>query len=209
MLVHLIGLSLITAAMIAGYFLVRYPHRGLRSILTVDDFGRLEAGIQSLEQVIVVADHVEPPQHELQRAVEQNFRRGTRYMFLVSKSNWEDEREKYYLMFESLARIAIKMSGKPLTVRDLVTIQPLPYEWPDVPHVFYKIRDEGGIRYVALRGNQAKEGIADFYSYLNPDYAHMRARSILSDVPAPIQVEEQEFATSNLVEFDPTRSATK
>jgi hypothetical protein len=168
----------------------------------VKALGLVEGNLDSLSQVIVVADHVEAPSDELQRAVEKNFSRGVQYQFLVSQSKAEEALVGYYRIFETLATIVSERSGKIVNARNLVTIQQLPYDWVEIPYVFYRISPSDrldDVRYVAVRGNQRREGIAEFYTYLDPEYAHMIARAILSDAPSPIIVKREEFKGNNVV----------
>lgn len=208
MLAHIFGLLLVATVGIASYFLLRYPERGLKDVLSVKDLGILEGSLKDLSQVVVVADHVEAPSDALRQAVEKNLARGVQYRFLISQSKAADELDGYYQLFEALAKIARKRSGT--DVRELVNIQQLPYDWVETPYIFYRLpaqESPDSFRYVAVRGNQRYEGIADFYSYLEPEYAHMIGRAILADAPSPIIVSSEQFKDSNVVDF-PAKSAT-
>lgn len=203
-LVHIAGSLLLIAVVMTSYFLVWYPERGLKNVLSVKRLGILEGTFDKLSQVIVIADHVNAPSDELQRAVEQNLSRGVKYLFLVSHSKAEEELAGYYKIFDALSVIVNQRSGNSTNAHDLVTIQKLPYDWVEVPHIFYQLLATDrcdGVRYVAVRGNQLHEGIADFYTYIEPAYAHMIARAILSDAPSPITVRREEFVGSNVVDF--------
>lgn len=204
MLIHLLGLSLLACVGTAAYFLLRYPHRGLPSVIDVNELGRIEGGLDGLREVIVLADHIEPPTDDLRKAVERNFERGVKYSFVVSQSRAEQEVDSYYRIFEALAEIVSRRSGAKVGARDLVSIQQLPYDWIDEPHVFYKIPDRrrpGEMRYIAVQGNQRSEGIADYYRVVEPARAHMIARGIMSDAPGSITVSRAEVAESNVLEF--------
>ncbi len=194
----LIGIVLVIGTAVLGYRLVAHPYIGLKNLLTVDDLGRLEATLPSLVRVIVIADHVEDPQDELRAAVEANFRRGVQYLFLVARSKAVKESNRYYRIFKTLAEIAADEAGIPGTI-PLVDIQALPSEWPRPPFIFYEIRENGATRFIAVRGNQLREGIADFYTLINPDYAHMIATSVLSVAPQPISISQEQFSKSNVI----------
>ena len=202
MLAHFLGLVLVAIVAVVSYILIRYPHLALRNVLNVNALGQLEGSLTDLQQVLVVADHVEDPRDELRRAVERNLKRGVKYQFLVSQSKAQQELKGYYRIFEVLAQI---VSSRSVQAGDLVTIQQLPYDWVEVPYVFYQVQDRSlpsGIRYIAIRGNQRREGIADFYTFVESDYAHMVARGILSDGPSPINVQKEQFRDSNVVELN-------
>lgn len=204
--VHFIGIMLLLGIGITSYFLLRYPHRGLKNILDVHEFGKLEGGLEGLIEVIVVADHIEDPVDELRKAVKLNFERGVVYHFLISKDRAQDELDGYYRIFEALALIISKKLKH--SVEDLVKIEQLSFDWNEVPYVFYKIinpQQTPNIRYISLRGNQKREGIADYYSYVAPREADLFARSILAEAPSRIVVTTEQIADSNVVDFDMTR----
>jgi hypothetical protein len=156
---------------------------------TVESLAHLEAEIQDLRRVVVICDHVEPPEHRLAGAVEANFGRGVKYLFLVSQSRAKHELNGYFKIFQALAEIHLARSSTDSKLNDLVEIQQLPYDWDDFPYVFYQTEQTSGLRTVAFRGDQLREGIAENYSRVDPRYAHTIARSVLADSPRPIRDE--------------------
>lgn len=191
--VHVVGLLLITVVATTGYFLIRYPARGLPNIVTVKSLGDIEGNLKQLKRVIVVADHVEAPDDALRHAVEKNFARGVQYYFLVSKSKANAELGGYYKIFEALAVIVSNRSAQKIKAEDLVKIQRLSYDWEDVPHILYETADIREAKYFLARGNQSREGIADFYSFERSDQTRIFARAILSDAPSGIALENVRF----------------
>src|ERR1700688_1022405 len=188
----LILLGVIALGLLAvAYRLLRYPYKGLSSVFDTHALGRLERSLPFLKRVIVIATKVEDPQNELRKAVKANFNRGVRYLFLISKSTARDALNGYYQIFQTLARI----EGKSAEANHLVDIQELPYDWLDYPYVFYELRepDTNESSFVAFRGNQQLEGIADLYSPVTPRYAHTIASAVLSGAPQPIAVRSDQF----------------
>lgn len=182
------GVAVALAAI--GYRLLRFPEEGLKTVFSYRTLGQIEGSLPDLERVIVVAHRVEEPTHELREAVKLNFRRGLKYLFLVSQSTAEEELLGYYKIFRALAEIETKKSAT-----DLVDIQELPYDWPNFPYVFYETRARGTAEpsFVAFRGNQKQEGIANFYSPVEGPNAYILARAVLSDSPHPIGVRSEQF----------------
>ncbi len=160
--------------------------------LTVDHIGEIEKGLANLIRVIVIADHVERPTDKLSDAVEHNFSRGVKYLFLVSGSHARREVDGYYQIFEALAKIVISRSGTRQSVRDLVDIHQLPYDWNDYPYLFYQVQDRSekpeALRTIAFRGEELREGIAKTYVRVEPTAAHTIAKSVLAEAPRPLQV---------------------
>ncbi len=155
--------------------------------IDVRELGKIEGSIERLQRVIVMAHQVERPTDELAEAVEMNFRRGVKYIFLVSRSRAQLELNGYYKIFEALAEIALARDRPNRDVRDLVEIKQLPFDWDDYPFIFYQVSDDkGAVRTIAFRGEQLHEGIADFYTTIPPSYAHTIATSVLADGPGPI-----------------------
>jgi hypothetical protein len=187
---------------VAGYYLLYFPERGLPGRLSVHDIGRIEGTLPGLLRVIVIADQVEDPTNELRKAVEKNLANGVHYLFLVSKSRGQTELDGYYLIFKTIKVIITKRLQRTDGI-GTVDIQELPYDWPDYPYVFYETEDQAGsISFVAFRGNQPKEGIAEFYSQVDAHYAYTIARAVLSEAPQPIQVTADQFADgSNVVPY--------
>jgi hypothetical protein len=190
---------------IVGYHLIRFPHEGLKNIISYHALGEIEGSLPDLERVIVVADRIEDPEHELRDAVRANFAKGVRYLFLVSKSTAQAELQGYYKIFRALAEIVTK---NPVT--NLVDIQELPYDWPNFPYVFYETKSKGASQpnFVAFRGSQRREGIADFYSPVESGAAYILARAVLSDSPHPITVTSDQFEEAgNVLSFPEDRAS--
>ena len=155
-----------------------------------------------MKRVIVVADHIEKPTDTLADAVESNFRRHVRYLFLVSHSKAESEVNGYFLSFEALARIAASQSEFDVSVRDLVEIKRLPYDWLDYPYIFYQCWAHGNDehrRTIAFRGNQKTEGVAEMYERVPSAMASAIAVAVLAGAPESIREQVQLGAE----EFEP------
>lgn len=176
---------------------------------TVEELGRIEGTLPNLVRVLVVANKIEKPEGELGRAVESNFSRGVRYLFLISSSKAASEKLGYYKLFEAYAEI--RGSAK-----DTLDIKALPFEWDDYPIIFYQTRDDTGVlASIAFRGTELLEGIANYYERVPAAYAHTIATSLLADAPADVNVSEipgrSEFDNGtalNVVRIDTaTRSA--
>jgi hypothetical protein len=197
--IDLLGLLLVAGVGAVVFRLLSKPHLGLATVLTVHELGKLEASLPSLVSVTVIAHKVEAPENELRKAVEKNLKNGVSYRFLVSKNTASDELQGYYRIFEVLASIAKKTQ--------LVQIQSLPYNWVEVPYIFYEVRDGGSTesRYIAVRGTQALEGITDYYTKVEPGYAQMIAGAVLSDAPYPITIQEEQLARSNVIPITSAR----
>lgn len=177
---------LISAGVVS--YTVFYRHK-LSRFISVEKLGIIERDLPNLKQVIVVADRVEKPSSTLEEAVEDNFREGVKYLFLVSHSSAEQELTGYFLIFEALAKIALSGSRKNVNIRDFVEIKRLPYDWPDVPYIFYQYSpDDTENRYtVAFRGNEKGEGIADFYEQLSSSNSLAIKLALLAEAPAEIR----------------------
>lgn len=153
----------------------------------VEKLGIYEKDLQGLESVIVVANTIERPEGNLMEAVEDNFREGVKYLFLISQSNAEDELRRYYLIFKALAEKALAENNSGLRlISELVEIRKLPYDWPDVPHIFYQYRVNGSeeILTSAFRGNQKREGIADYYERLSESQSTALILALMREAPS-------------------------
>lgn len=203
MLLHILGIALLSIVGVGAYQLLKHPYKGLQRLLTVNDLGRLEGTLPNLNRVIVIADHVEDPQDELRDAVKANFQRGVQYLFLVSKSKAPKEVRGFFRIFEVLAGVITDNLGDhALRADQLVKIQSLPYDWPTFPYIFYELDTKSESRFLAIRGNQLKEGIAEFYTPVEPAYAHMIAAAVLSGAPEPIPTDESKFKQSDVLPID-------
>jgi len=169
-----------------GYVIINRNH--FSRFLSVRKLGIIERDLTGLKQVIVLADRIERPHSTLAEAVEDNFSEGVHYLFLISNSNAENEMNGYYQIFEALARISADKSDIDTSASDLVDIKKLPYDWPDVPYIFYRFQEENDkkIKTLAFRGNQKKEGIADFYEKLSGQHSQAMVQALLAEAPQEI-----------------------
>lgn len=148
----------------------------------------IENHLVGLQDVIVAADRVEAPTNSLRQAVEHNFARGVRYLFLISQDKAEAERHSYFLIFEAIAKVVRKRTGSTKPIEDFVDIQKLLIPWPTHPYVFYKFKDATGeTGTIAFQGHGIREGIADAYTRIDSEIAHTIYHSILSGAPEPIR----------------------
>lgn len=158
----------------------------LSRFVTVCHLGKIEKELDRLDQVIVVASQVERPDSTLADAVIDNMRDGVSYLFLVSKSKATDELKGYYLVFEALARIAAEDVSK---VHELIKIQKLPYDWVDVPYIFYRYKNESqsGYEVLGFKGNKRECGIAPFYERIPSLHAITICAALLEAAPEDIR----------------------
>ena len=184
----------------------------LPSGIAVHEIGTIERDLAHLEAVTIIADKVERPTDTLSQAVEHNFSRGVKYLFLVSGAREPDEVRGYFEIFEAMARVVLaRQQKKDKSVRDLIEIKQLPYTWDDYPLIFYRVRlSNGKAKTLAFRGDQLQEGIADHYGRLEPSLAHTIARAIVSDGPSDVPefvIERENFdVTSKVLRFDQRRA---
>jgi hypothetical protein len=179
------------------------------------EIGQIERDLAYLEAVTVIADKVERPTDTLSQAVEHNFSRNVKYLFLVSGSRRADEVKGYYAIFEAMAKVVLARSGQrsQRKLDDLIEIKQLPYAWDDYPLVFYRVRlPSGKTKTLAFRGDQLHEGIADHYGRVEHTLAHTLARAIVSDGPTDVK----DFSTdrdtfnvpTNVLKFTKPRSVS-
>jgi hypothetical protein len=173
--------------------------------IPVCDIGIIERDLINLKMVIVVAHKVEVPTSTLAQAVEHNFARGVKYIFLISNDHAEKEINGYYKVFEGYAQVVIGRQGAG-KIADLLDIQKLPYNWDDYPYIFSKLRlPSGEEKTLAFRGDELHEGIAKHYGRVDPVLAHTIARAIVSEAPKSllgVEVEREQFdAASKVIEF--------
>lgn len=189
---------------LAGY---AFYNRGrLGPWLPVTALASVERDITGLKRVIIMCHQVDAPQDNLRMAVEHNFARGVKYLFLISASHAQAELNGYYKIFEALARIHIAKTGEARPLADLVEIQQLLYDWADYPYIFYQFGTALGLSTIAFRGSQRLKGIAGYYRRLDATTAHTIAVATVSDGPQPIR-EQVAFApaqfANNVREFTP------
>lgn len=202
----LLGVGFI-ALVFTSYRLFKNPRVGMRNFITVEQLALIEGGMPELDQVIVVAHRVEAPANGLRTSVKKNLAAGVKYLFLISQSRAESEMRGYYIVFEKIAEEVIEMQRSQKQVHDLVCIQKLPYDWDDVPYIFYQLRTPEGTRTIALRGTQKHEGIDENYMYVRPRLAHTIAKTVMHGAPQPVQdgiiVEDKQFVSpANVVQVD-------
>ena len=157
---------------------------------TVNELAKLESSFPNLRRVIVVAHKIEQPENGLKAAVKQNFANHVKYLFLISKDTAEAEKRGYFTEFQKIENevkkekphLGIKTSG-------LTEIQRLPYNWDDVPYIFFEVAEAGIIKTYAVCGDQEKQGIADGYYHVSPNSAQTIAKTIMSGAPEPIKEE--------------------
>ncbi len=158
--------------------------------ISAGELGIFEKDLPNLKQVIVLANKVERPNDRLAEAVEDNFGEKVSYLFLVSNSKADEEVSGYYLIFEALAKkVAAEKKDSSISVNELVTIKQLPYDWDDVPYIFYQYTVDGSSnRYtIAFRGNEKREGIAEYYEKLSPSRSSTLVSALLSEAPQEIR----------------------
>jgi len=185
-LIAALGVAWFTVRNISRLTPVESPRQPLEEpvFFTVQELGRIEGTLPNLIRVLVVANKIEKPEGELGRAVESNFSRGVRYLFLISSSKAASEKLGYYKLFEAYAQI--RGSAK-----DMLGIKALPFEWNDYPIIFYQTRDDTGVlASIAFRGTELLEGIANYYERVPAAYAHTIATSLLADAPEEVNVSE-------------------
>lgn len=188
MLFNILTVVSLSVAISVIIYITIYNDRITRFI-SVNKLGIIERDLQNLKQVVVVAHIVEKPDSALELAVERNFAKGIRYLFLVSGSNAAQELKGYYLIFKALAEIAIAKTNKNINLKALVEIKKLTFNWPDVPYIFYQCLDEstGEKKIIAYRGNQKGEGIADYYERLSDSQSMAISRALLAEAPSEIK----------------------
>lgn len=185
-------------------FLPEFP-----PIINPTQLGMLEGWIKGLKYVIVMAHKIEEPTDSLQKAVKSNFANRVKYSFMISGSNWKNERHRYYRIFETYAIIAIDDNkGINIPLKELIEIKPLKFEWIDYPYIFYRFQKSSKSRLytIGLRGTEIKEGIANHYVFLDPLLAHTIAQAVLS--PTKLPEKERKFTiedftkSRNVIQID-------
>lgn len=168
--------------------------------LLVSGLGKVEQGVTNLREVVVICHQVENPRNDLLAAVRANLVNGVRYRFFVSKSNYESERNRYYKFFEVIAEMAA-MDKPEATVKNLVALEPLPFDWQDKPpFVFYRTSENGNTYTVAYRGFNATKGIDDAYMRVDPYLGHAVLEMLLSATEAPSEdIKPTEFIESDKI----------
>lgn len=181
---------LISAATVAVAVALTFALR-FRGLVSVHELGIIEGSLPSLRQVLVVADHVEPPTDELRKAVEANFKRGVKYVFLISKSNADEEVSGYFGIFLAIAGMvqARQHTKKPIT--DFVEIKKLAHNWLDYPIIFYEVGSGPSgedSSWFAYEGTDRKNGIADFYIEVPRREARRLAKNIEAEAPTKLPI---------------------
>lgn len=136
------------------------PIRKVNESISKKDLGLLEGTISSLEEIIIISDIIEEPTELLYKSVVSNLKRNVKYTFIISKSKYETEQNKYFQIFKAIANSNNLTSS--------VIIKPLNIEWNNFPCIFYKLTNG----YVfAFMGNEQREGIAEGYDFVGPQLA--------------------------------------
>ncbi len=186
MLEVLTYMQIICAAFLLWCVLVAL--RDKSRFIKADRLGVIERDLVDLVQVVVVAHRVEEPTSNLLRAVKANSLREVpvKYLFLISRSQKSNALSGYYKMFMTIVEIAFAERGDDLNPEDYVRIDNLPYDWTDVPYIFYQCVDKNSNvkRTITFRGNQKCEGIADYYKQVSA--SSVMAQAILSGAPEEI-----------------------
>lgn len=149
--------------------------------LTVDQLGEIEGTIPNLIRVLVVANTIEKPEGRLGKAVEENFRRGVKYLFLISASTAPHEKERYFRLLRAYEQMHTREG-------ELLDIKALPFDWDDFPIIFYQTCDsQGNLASIAFRGSEVREGLGTYYDRVPTEYAHTIATALLADAPKEIE----------------------
>jgi hypothetical protein len=163
MLHLLIYIFSITALMLIIALFLKFWNAPIRKVyesISKMDLGLLEGSISSLEEIIIISDVIEEPTESLYKSVVSNLKRNVKYKFIVSKSKYDTERNKYFQIFKAIA--------KSNNLTNSVMISSLEIEWNNFPCIFYKLTNG----YVfAFMGNEQKEGIAEGYDFVGPQLA--------------------------------------
>jgi len=175
-----IWLSFISTALITAYYLFQFirvykNNTHFPNFILEKNLGKLEGNIKHLKEVIVVANTIEEPQHKLREAVTANFLKGIKYTFVISDNNYDDEFEKYVLIFEPLAKLSLRKKSEAgiTNLSNILQIQRLNEKWYTFPYIFYKIQGANNSEIIhAYRGVEIGEGIAKAYELLKPEIAH-------------------------------------
>jgi hypothetical protein len=149
-----------------------------------------------LLEVVVLSHTIEDPQDSLRKAVQDNFQQGVKYVFLVSKSQCEENNKKFSDFFKAIYTIAKTLAPvqgdnsyiKHIEFETIFVILPLSGEWTSWPYVLYTSpKDEVTNNVFVFRGNQRKEGIAEQYVQLDAIEAEAFLNAIKLGMGAPSQ----------------------
>jgi hypothetical protein len=176
-----------------SYRLIRDPRQLLKNFLSVKELGLYEGRLHDLERVVIVLHQIEDPKDSLREAVGKNIGRGVRYLFLVSRSRYQEEKELGYNIFKSLAEMVLRKGQQSLKVEEVVNIESLPYDWEDTPYIFYELHEHerpGVRRVIGIKGNQAREGIAEGYIKMDPAYARTIHRAVVLRALEPVHFDK-------------------
>ena len=194
----LITFYLIYGAVIATKRLKRIMQNSNKSLssyfdISINQLALIERDTINLKTVLVAANVVDAPESLLREAVEFNFKRGVNYIFLISKSNYENFRNTYYKIFEAYLNIN---NPNP----SLLKLFPLEIEWGDRPYIFYEVTtyypNKSNYKEIyGFVGDDIKKGIATHYRSI-PDYLSFTLfNSIITacDVQLSIENNPDEF----------------
>mgnify|MGYP003434034837 FL=1 len=210
---------LIIIFIISGVFLLYYGYKKILTApllqhadnrlnrhLSVKELGLIEGRIADLNEVIVIADRIEEPIHELYSSVKENLKKGVKYIFLISEHKYENEKNSYWKIFQAIGE-AVKHNYK---IENHIEIYSLNFDWEDYPYVFYRYKDADTNKQKAFAymGTQLREGIADEYELINPTIARKMLELAFKGVTIPtyekITAEELYNSEPKIIQFSKT-----
>ncbi len=207
-ILNILTITPFLVAIVMTYYVIR-NRDNISKFVSVRKLGVFERDLEGLIQVVVLAHRIEDPVNTFGEAVEDNFEEGVKYLFLVSSSASEEDLENDLLVFKEIAKRASNKSKKEIKAGELVQMKKLPYEWHEVPYIFYQFQKEDSLdqddnRYtLAYRGNQKGEGIADFYEKLSASQSHALLTAILHEAPKEISNNLKLLDSEKVVQFTP------
>ena len=157
--------------------------------ISINQLAIIEKGSNNLKTVLVAANIVEAPEGLLREAVELNFSKGVHYIFLISKSNYDNFRNTYYKIFE------VYRDMKSSDV-NLLKLYPLEIEWGDRPYIFYETAGSDNSKSIyGFVGQNINKGIASFYTQLPKHLSYTLYNAIIaaSIVELHIEAKIEEF----------------
>lgn len=147
-------------------------NKPIKNVLDLTGLANLENSIIGLTDIIIACHQVEQPRGLLLEAVENNMAKGIRYTFLVSRGNFNTEKESYYQIFHAIAKI-VSVKHQTRRIEELIRIKPLRTEWATYPNIFYKTHKD--LRNVeatlVYRGTEVEKGICTKYHLVEPEIA--------------------------------------
>ncbi len=217
MIITIISIVLLIACLVATIWIaISLEHNpplaaAAASWLTRSELGQFEEKLPHLIEVILVADEIDVPTKdnakEILTALIDNFSEKVSYNFIVpeqyAKAKGEKIKQRYYTIID-LAKQFYE-TDLPYTLFQLHS-RPVERDHRDYPYIFYRfISQDGRNEVVAFRGEDAGEGIANYYRRLEPEIA----RSFLFSVLPCLATTEQPIETKDYVEFTPEENIIK